>query len=70
MQIKRLHENKKEFGGTAIRTRGFLHAKQTLYHWVTPPWCMEEENFEIWLRNMPLFSFVTSQLSQNLSQLT
>jgi hypothetical protein len=28
---------KKRFGGAGIWTQDFQHAKQTLYHWVTPP---------------------------------
>ena len=30
-------EKNKKNGGTEVRTRDFLHAKQTLYLWATPP---------------------------------
>jgi hypothetical protein len=34
--------SKNGIGGTGIWTRGFPHAKRTLYHWVMPP------SYKVW----------------------
>jgi hypothetical protein len=46
-EVYGITKSKSFIGGAGIWTRGFPHAKRTLYHWVTPPKFFVKAGFAI-----------------------